>query len=135
MLVGHGIDIVELASMRRLLGHAEEDFLSECFTRAEQLHVPVDGPHRLAHIAGQFAAKEAVMKALGTGFGDGVAFADVEIGRNAAGRPMVRLSGGAARVAESLHVKSWLLSISHGEAFAIASAIAVGPTTVAGNEP
>jgi holo-[acyl-carrier protein] synthase len=100
-LIGHGIDIVEIASMTRLLNHAREDFLDECFTPSERDNLPPEGPHRLAHIAGRFAAKEAVTKALGTGFGDGVAFADVEIGRTAAGVPTVKLTNGAARVAES----------------------------------
>lgn len=126
MLLGHGIDIVELASMRRLLDHAEQDFLDECFTASERRNMSPGGGHRLPHIAGQFAAKEAVLKALGTGFGDGVAFADVEIGRNAAGAPTVTLSGGAAQIAQAMKVTAWLLSISHGEAFAVASAIAVG---------
>jgi holo-[acyl-carrier protein] synthase len=125
-LIGHGIDIVELISLGRFLSHAEGDFLDECFTASERGKVPADGPRRRAHIAGQFAAKEAVMKALGTGFGDGVAFADVEIGRTASGAPTVKLTGGAARVAESCGVNGWLLSISHGEAFAVASAIAIG---------
>lgn len=124
-LIGHGIDIVEIAEIGRLLGMAEEDLLDQCFTDLEQAEVPA-GVHRTQHLAGRFAAKEAVLKALGTGFGDGVAFIDVQIRRQPSGAPAVQLSGGAAIVAESLRVQRWLLSISHSEKFAIASAIAVG---------
>jgi len=124
-LIGHGIDIVEIAEMGRLLSMGEEDLLDQCFTDLEQEEVP-KGVHRTQHIAGRFAAKEAVLKALGTGFGDGVAFVDVQIGRDPSGAPKVQLSGGAAIVAESLRVQKWLLSISHSQNFAIASAIAAG---------
>lgn len=123
-IIGHGIDLAEFESIRRLLGHAEADFIEEYFTRAERARIP-DGVHRLAHLAGQFAAKEAVTKALGTGFGDGVAFVDVEIGRNDAGAPFIQLYGGAAALAAALGVDAWFVSISHGDTAAIATTIAV----------
>jgi holo-[acyl-carrier protein] synthase len=123
-ILGHGLDLVEFNSMERLLAHAETDFIAECFLDTEQSRIP-DGVHRLAHIAGQFAAKEAVTKALGTGFGDGVAFGDVEVGRTDAGVPFVRLHGEAASRAALLGIDQWFVSISHGDTAAIASAIAV----------
>jgi holo-[acyl-carrier protein] synthase len=123
-ILGHGIDLVEFTSLQRLLSHAEADFIAEYFTDAERSRIP-DGVHRLAHLAGQFAAKEAVSKALGTGFSDGVAFGDVEVGRTEEGAPFVHLRGGAAARAEALGVDAWLVSISHGETAAIASTIAV----------
>ena len=123
-ILGHGIDLVELDPLRRLLSHAEEDFLEECFSDVERAGIP-DGVNRLAHIAGQFAAKEAVTKALGTGFGDGVAFADVEVGRTPSGAPFIQLRGGAATRATSLGIDTWFVSISHGESAAIASVIAI----------
>ena len=123
-ILGHGIDLVELGPFRRLLSHAEEDFLHECFSDVERSAIP-DGVNRVQHIAGQFAAKEAVTKALGTGFGDGVAFVDVEVGRTPAGAPVIQLHGGAAARASSLGINTWLVSISHGESTAIASVIAV----------
>jgi holo-[acyl-carrier protein] synthase len=123
-IVGHGLDLVEFESMKRLLSHAEADFIEEYFTEMERSLIP-NGLHRLAHLAGQFAAKEAVTKALGTGFADGVAFEDVEIGRTDAGAPFVRLSRGAAARAEALGIDEWFVSISHGETAAIASTIAI----------
>src|SRR5262245_10202237 len=122
-LVGHGIDIVGLDSMQRLLGHSENEFLEQCFTPAERQQLPA-GRHRLVYVARNFAAKEAVLKAIGTGFGSDVAFADVEIGHSVRG-PTVRLDGGAARTAAALAIDRWLIGISHSEAFAIASAIAI----------
>ena len=123
-IVGHGLDLVEFESMRRLLTHAEVDFIEECFTQRERARIP-EGVHRLAHISGQFAAKEAVTKALGTGFSDSVSFSDVEIGRTEAGAPVVQLRGEAAARATALGVDRWFVSISHGDTAAIASTIAV----------
>lgn len=123
-IIGHGIDLAEFESMNRLFAHSEADFIEEYFTTAEQARIPT-GPHRLAHLAGQFAAKEAVTKALGTGFGDGVAFSDVEVGRNEAGAPYVRLHRKAAALAAELGIEEWFISISHGETAAVASTIAV----------
>jgi holo-[acyl-carrier protein] synthase len=116
---------MEFESLQRLLTHSEADFIAESFTPAEQSRIP-RSVHRLAHLAGQFAAKEAVTKALGTGFGDGVAFRDVEIGRTEEGAPFVQLHGGAAVRAAALGVDTWFVSISHGDTTAIASTIAVG---------
>ena len=129
-IIGHGLDLVEFDSMRRLLAHAEADFVDTCFSEAERARIPI-GPHRLAHIAGQFAAKEAVTKALGTGFGDDVSFGDVEVGRTETGAPSVRLHGKAAAIAGTLGIDTWFVSISHGDTAAIASAIAVaaGPAS------
>ena len=122
-MIGHGIDIVEIERIEKIF----EDLLDQCFTELEQTNQPL-GINRVRHIAGRFAAKEAVLKALGTGFGDGVAFIDVEIGHSPSGAPTVRLSGGAASVAKSLGIQKWLLSISHSESFAVASALATGLT-------
>jgi holo-[acyl-carrier protein] synthase len=76
-------------------------------------------------LAGRFAAKEAVLKALGTGFGNGVAFSDVIIRRAPGAPPQVRLSGGAAKAAKERGVVEWHLSISHAGSVAMASAIAI----------
>jgi holo-[acyl-carrier protein] synthase len=77
------------------------------------------------YYGGRLAAKEAVVKALGTGFSGEVAWGDVEILRLPSGQPVVRLSGGAKAVADGLGVTRWVLSISHSNSFAVASAIAV----------
>ena len=77
-------------------------------------------------LAGRFAAKEAVMKALGTGWREGVTFPGIEILQQPSGRPYVVLHGGAAEKAAELGITAWHLSITHTEDLAIASAIAEG---------
>jgi holo-[acyl-carrier protein] synthase len=124
-IVGHGIDLVDITEMRRWIEDPRDPLIQRCFIQ-EELYEMGDGPDRVERLAGRFAAKEAVLKALGTGFGDGVAFSDVIIHRVAGTPPQVRLTGGAAKAAANLGIIEWWLSISHAGAMAIASAIAVG---------
>lgn len=124
-IIGHGIDLVDIAEMRRWIEDPRGPLIPRCFVQ-EELDEIGDGPDRIERLAGRFAAKEAVLKALGTGFGAGVAFSDVIIHRAAGAPPQVRLTGGAAKVAIELGVTDWQLSISHTGAMAMASAIAMG---------
>ena len=124
-IIGHGIDIVAIRRLASLIECCAEDFLEATFTpnerkEAESLETVT------AFFAGRFAAKEAVVKALGTGFSGDIAWTDVEILRQPTGAPTVHLSGGALAIAQSLGVTGWLVSISHDESHAIASAIALG---------
>jgi holo-[acyl-carrier protein] synthase len=123
-VVGHGIDLVEVAALRRWIEDPRDPLIPRCFT-ADELAEIGGGPDRIERLAGRFAAKEAVLKALGTGFGDGVAFKDVVVRRKPGGPPEVVLSGGAALAAQDLGVTGWRLSISHAGGMAIASAIAL----------
>jgi holo-[acyl-carrier protein] synthase len=124
-IIGHGIDLVDVEEMRRLVDDPAGHFLTRCFTEDERAAAG-DGPSRLDRLAGRFAAKEAVLKALGTGFGGKIGFADVEILTLPSGAPSVVLHGGAAGAAAALGVIRWLLSTSHAGGSAIASAIALG---------
>jgi len=124
-IVGHGIDLVDIAEMRRWIDDPRDPLIPRCFLQ-EELDEVADGPDRVERLAGRFAAKEAVLKALGTGFGAGVAFSDVIIHRAAGAPPQVRLTGGAAKAAAERGITEWRLSISHAGAMAIASAIAIG---------
>ena len=124
MIVGHGIDIIEISKIRRRLATAHSEWIDGAFTEAEQSQADPE-PNRAQYFAGRYAAKEAVAKALGTGFSDDVTWHDVEILRSETGGPMVSLSDGAADVAETLGITRWFLSISHSDSYAIASAIAV----------
>ena len=126
-IVGHGIDLVDIAEMRRWIDDPRNLFIPRCFSQ-DELDEVGSGVDRIERLAGRFAAKEAVLKALGTGFGAGVAFSDVTIYRASAGRPGVRLAGGAAKVAAERGIAEWHLSISHSGAMAMASAIAIGST-------
>jgi len=124
-IVGHGVDLVDIAEMRRWIEDPRDPLIPRCFVQ-EELDEVGDGPDRVAHLAGKFASKEAVLKALGTGFGAGVAFSDVIIHRTAGAPPQVRLTGGAVKVAAGRGITEWRLSISHTGAMAMASAIAIG---------
>src|SRR4051794_33340110 len=111
-MVAHGIDLVDLSSTARLLTDPTEQFLRRCFTTQEQMSVG-NGVDRSARLSGRFAIKEAVMKALGTGFGGGVGFLDIETITLASGAPSILLHGEARRRAELLGINSWLVSTSH----------------------
>ena len=124
-IIGHGIDLVDVAEMRRWIDDPRDPLIPRCFVQ-EELDEIGDNPDRVERLAGRFAAKEAVLKALGTGFGAGVAFSDVIIHRAAGAPPQVRLTGGAAKAAIELGITEWRLSISHAGEMAMASAIAIG---------
>lgn len=126
-VVGHGIDLVDIVEMRRWIDDPRDPLIPRCFVQ-EELDEIGDGSHRVERLAGRFAAKEAVLKALGTGFGAGIAFSDVIIHGAAGSPPQVRLTGGAAKVAIELGIVEWQLSISHAGEMAMASAIAIGGT-------
>jgi holo-[acyl-carrier protein] synthase len=124
-VIGHGIDLVEVAELRRWIDDPRDPLIPRCFIQAELDEIG-DGADRIERLAGRFAAKEAVLKALGTGFGGGVAFTDVMIHRTPGAAPEVRLAGGAAKAAAALGVTAWRLSISHTGGLAVASILALG---------
>jgi holo-[acyl-carrier protein] synthase len=124
VIIGHGIDIEEFRRVERLLAPAAGEWIEGAFTVAEREQAD-PAPNHVQYYAGRYAAKEAVAKALGSGFAANVAWLDVEILRQPTGAPRVRLSHGALALAESLGVTRWLLSISHSGGYAVASAIAL----------
>lgn len=121
MIVGIGVDLVEIAALQdRMTG--EERMASRMFTAAEREYcLSLANPYR--HFAGTAAAKEAVMKALGTGWTDEVDWLEIAVARTDSGRPAVVLSGGALAAANSLNVRHCLVSISHDGAYAVACAV------------
>jgi holo-[acyl-carrier protein] synthase len=125
MIRGLGIDLLEIPRVVRLIERYGERFLRRAFTEAELALFPPSA-QAAHHWAGRLAAKEAVMKALGTGWGDGVSWRQIEILRNRAGAPEVRLHGRAAERCRELGGERVWLSISHGQRFAIAQAIVEG---------
>lgn len=125
-ILGHGIDVVETARIARLLDEHGDRFLSRCFTRNEISYCQANGQpqRRVEHLAGRFAAKEAILKALGTGWRAGIAWTDAEIVRLPTGQPEVVLHGRCAQLASRLGINQWWVSISHTDALAMASVIA-----------
>lgn len=124
MVIGHGIDLVDIIDMRRWIDDVRNPLLSRCFTIDELKLIEKDAGY-YERLAGRYAAKEAVLKALGTGYGNGVSFKCVEIFRSPGEAPKVNLAGAAATIASDLSIKRWIVSISHTHAFATASALAL----------
>lgn len=120
LIFGVGIDIVEIRRIKKAI-ESNEKFLEKIFTVAE-LDYLKSRNLRPEYVAGRFAAKEAVAKALGTGF-RGFDFKDIEIDRTTLGKPIVSLKGKAKLIAKKEGQYNIHLSISHGEESAIAYAI------------
>ena len=127
MRVAVGIDIVEVSRVVKLLTD-HPAAATEIFTPAE-LRYCSGTRNRHAHLAARFAAKEAVLKALGTGLGPGMRFVDIEVLSDALGRPQVVLHGLVAARVESLGGTTEI-SLSHTGAYAIAQAGLVIPAAV-----
>ncbi len=124
-VAGIGIDLVEVARIRDLLEKHGERFKARTFTDGESAYC--DGCADPAmHYAARFAAKEAAAKALGSGFAEGVTWRDIEVEREASGRPVLRLHGGAAARAEVLGVRVCHLSLSHTKEVAQAQVLLEG---------
>jgi holo-[acyl-carrier protein] synthase len=124
-IVGHGIDIVETSRIRQLVEEHGKHFLDRCFTEAEQAYCLQNSKRRFEHLAGRFAAKEAVLKVLGTGWRGGIAWTDIEIVNEPSGQPRLSISGESLRIASEMKITEWHVSISHIETHATASAIGV----------
>jgi holo-[acyl-carrier protein] synthase len=122
-ILGHGIDIVETRRIADLLENHGERFLERCFTPAEREYCYRNAKRHVEHLAGRFAAKEAVLKVLGTGWRGGIAWTDIEILPEPSGQPKIRLSGECLKIANKLGISRWHVSISHIETHATASAI------------
>ncbi|MFN0131571.1 MAG: holo-ACP synthase [Phycisphaerales bacterium] len=122
-MLAHGIDIVEVARIADMLNRHGERFLERCFT-PDEVRQSAGRRRRHEHLAARFAAKEAAMKALGTGWSAAVAWTDIEVAAEPSGRPTLRLHRGAADLADRLGLHRWALSLSHTDSLAIASVIA-----------
>jgi holo-[acyl-carrier protein] synthase len=122
MIVSIGIDIVEIGRVERAAGRHGRRFLEKIFTPAEIGYCDTKAA-RFVHYAGRFAAKEAAMKALGTGWGEGVAWREVEIVPSAGGAPQVVFHGVARERFEALGATRAHLSISHTREHAVAHVI------------
>ena len=126
MILGTGIDLTALPRIKALLEKHEERFLARILTAEEQKALPHEAAHRVAYAAGRWAAKEAAVKALGTGFSAGIGFHDIEVVTLAGGRPELRLHGKAREAAEMLGVRAAHISLSHERDMACAMVILEG---------
>lgn len=122
MIVGIGVDIVEIERMERALARQQAGFFRRVFTEGEQRDC-IARKQRAACFAARFAAKEAVMKALGCGWGP-VGWREIEICRKQSGPPFVTLHGAAARWAQERGIETVHVSLSHERQYAVAHAVA-----------
>jgi holo-[acyl-carrier protein] synthase len=130
MILGLGTDIVEIVRIGRLIERHGEHFLTRVYTEGEIAYCQRRKEY-LQHYAGRWAAKEAVLKVLGTGFVKGISWRDIEIGVKPSGQPVVLLHGGVREYADQLGLESVLLTISHCRAYATATAIGWGRSSPA----
>jgi holo-[acyl-carrier protein] synthase len=122
MIVGTGIDIAEVPRIEASIARFGQRFLRRVFTE-DEIRYCESKANRVERFAARFAAKEAAMKALGTGWNHGVAWRDVEVRRAAGGRPTIIFHGKAAEFAARLGAAHIALSLSHTEEYAIAQVI------------
>src|SRR5271170_2587453 len=122
-IVGHGIDIVETDRIAQLIREHAQRFLDRVYTEKEQQYAARNPKRYIEHLAGRFAAKEAVLKVIGTGWRGGIAWTDIEIQSQPSGQPVIHLTGECLRIAHEQGITVWHVSISHIETHATASAI------------
>ena len=125
MIVGLGTDIVEIVRIGKMIERHGELFLNRIYTE-EEIRYCQRRKESYEHFSGRWAAKEAVMKALGTGFIRGISWQDIEVASHKSGQPAIRLYAGARERARSLEIDDILISISHCRAYATATAIGIG---------
>lgn len=125
MIIGTGVDIVELARVKNAHGRWGERIIERVLTTGETEQI---GRRKdiYAFFASRFAAKEAFLKALGTGFTKGVRWQDMEVKRNEGQRPFFCISGQAKEIMDELGVKTVHLSMSHEKKYAVAQVILEG---------
>jgi len=123
-IIAHGIDLVDFPRIEEMIERHGERFVNRVFTAAEQKYA---NAHRnsVEKYAGRFAAKEAILKLVGTGWRGKIAWTDVEVVNDPSGQPVVRLSGEVKEIAEKLGIRQISISITHTANFAIASAVAL----------
>lgn len=124
MILGTGIDIIEIERIQKIVSKRKR-FLSRFFTEKEQEYFQRRGKSQVESIAGYFAAKEAIVKSMGTGF-SGFKWQDIEVIKLPQGQPKVILWGKAKQEADKRGIEDIELSISHCKQYAIAQAIATG---------
>jgi holo-[acyl-carrier protein] synthase len=124
-VIAVGTDIVEVVRIGQMIERHGEIFLNRVYTD-DEIRYCQRRKEYTQHFAGRWAAKEAVMKTLGTGWSRGVGWRDIEICSNRNGAPSIVLRGGAREIAEQVGICDVLISISHCRSFATATAIAVG---------
>jgi len=123
-IVAHGIDLVDCPRIEKMLKQHGRRFTDRIFTAAERAYAEAN-KNSIEKLSGRFAAKEAVLKLMGTGWRGKIAWTDIEVINNPSGQPEVILDGQVKKIAEQLGIKHVSVSITHTANFAIASAVAL----------
>ena len=124
-IIGIGTDITECLRIARMIERHGELFIDRVYT-PEEIRYCQSRKQSTQHYAGRWAAKEAILKALGTGWRKGISWRDMEVRNEPGGRPIVAVRGGAKDVVEQLGIADIFVTISHCRSHATATAIAVG---------
>ena len=127
IVLGHGVDLAEVARIERMLAEHGDRFRERVFTANERLYADAGGRRAAERYAARFAAKEAAFKAIGTGWRSGIAWTDAEVVHGADGAPTLRVHGELARLAGERGVTAWRISLTHTDSVALASVIAGRP--------
>ena len=122
---GIGTDIIECLRIAQMIERHGELFINRVYTDHEIAYCRARKA-ATQHFAGRWAAKEAVLKALGTGWRRGISWRDIEVRNQPSGQPVIALRGGARDVIEATGIQQMLISISHCRSHATAYALAIG---------
>ena len=124
-IIGIGTDITECLRIARMIERHGELFIDRVYT-PEEIKYCQSRKQSTQHYAGRWAAKEAILKALGTGWRKGISWRDMEVRNEPGGKPVVAVRGGVKEVVEQLGIADIFVTISHCRSHATATAIAVG---------
>lgn len=130
-IVAHGIDLVDCPRIEEMINRHGQRFIGRVFTAAEKAYAEKN-KNSVEKYSGRFAAKEAILKLMGTGWRGKIAWTDIEIINNNKGQPKVTLYGEVKSIADKLGISQVSISITHTANFAIASAVALAQSN--GNE-
>ncbi|MBS1804725.1 MAG: holo-ACP synthase [Acidobacteria bacterium] len=122
MIVGSGIDLVEISRIQQSVQRFGQRFLNRVYTAAEQAYC-LRKRNSAESLAARFAAKEAAAKALGTGISHGVSWLEIEVVRKPSGRPSIKFHGRAAEIAQRMGIDNVALSITHTGTLSMASVV------------
>lgn len=123
-IIAHGIDLVDCPRIEQMIERHGRRFIERVFTASEQAYAD-SNKDSVEKLAGRFAAKEAILKLMGTGWRGKIAWTDIEVVNNAMGQPEVTLVGEVKKIADGLGIIHISVSITHTANFAIASAVAL----------